>query len=385
MNVKQVVILVGGLGTRLKSLTKKTPKPLIKVNGKPFLDYLINYYAEYKISKIILLTKYKHQTFFKRYHNKKFNNLKIKCFREKNFLGTAGSLRNVLKILDKRFVYCNGDTFFNINLFKFQTKLKKNQIGILACSVSQNNEKRFTTFKNDNKKLISSGVYIFNRNLIKKYLIKKGSLENHVLNKFPKNKFKLIPYKNKFLDIGTLNDLKKSKKFLAENTKKKCAFLDRDGVINYDYGYVSKKKNFKFKKNVFKTIKFLNLSNYYVIVISNQSGVGRGYYTEKDVNLLHGWINKKLNTFGAHIDKFYYAPFYPFSKNKIYRKGSQDRKPNIGMFKKAFKEFNIKKKGSFYVGDKSSDKLAAKKINLKYFNVDNKTNLYNLLKKYLSK
>ena len=156
MNVKQVVILVGGLGTRLKSLTKKTPKPLIKVNGKPFLYYLINYYAEYKISKIILLTKYKHQTFFKRYHNKKFNNLKIKCFREKNFLGTAGSLRNVLKILDKRFVYCNGDTFFNINLFKFQTKLKKNQIGILACSVSQNNEKRFTTFKNDNKKLISS-------------------------------------------------------------------------------------------------------------------------------------------------------------------------------------------------------------------------------------
>ena len=70
------------------------------------------------------------------------------------------------------------------------------------------------------------------------------------------------------------------------------------------------------KKNVKKAIKFLNDNNYYVIVISNQSGIGRGFYKEKDVEKLHTWINSQLNLYGAYIDKFYYSPFYKFSKTK---------------------------------------------------------------------
>ena len=206
-----------------------------------------------------------------------------------------------------------------------------------------------------------------------------------MLKKLPKNKFKLITFKNKFIDIGTFQDLKKSNKFLNRNVKKKCVFLDRDGVINYDYGYVSRKQNFKFKKNVFKAINFLNKNNFYVIVVSNQSGVGRGYYTEKDVDLLHEWINLRLKRIGAHIDKFYYAPYYSLSKKKKYRLAKKDRKPNIGMFKKAFKEFNIEKKGSFYIGDKNSDKIAAKNIKLEYINVDNNSDLYYLIKNQTSK
>ena len=76
----------------------------------------------------------------------------------------------------------------------------------------------------------------------------------------------------------------------------KAIFLDRDGVINYDYGYVHKIKNFKFKKNVFKAIKFLNKKNYLVIIITNQSGIGRGYYSKKELNILHKWMKKKVQT-----------------------------------------------------------------------------------------
>ena len=275
----------------------------------------------------------------------------------------------------------NGDTIFDINLFDFQRKFKEKFAGILACSNIQEISKRYSMFNLKGQKILSSGIYLFKKNNIKKFLISPGSLENEIIKKIPKNKFKTISYSKKFIDIGTQKDLKRANKFLSDFEKKKCAFLDRDGVINYDFGYVHKKNNFKWKKNIFKAIKFLNDNNYYVIVVTNQSGIGRGLYSYKDVENLHDWINKKLFNHGALIDRFYYAPYFKFSKNKKYRKGKNLRKPNIGMFEKAMKEINIDLKRSFFVGDSQTDKKAAKKFKIKYFNVDNKTDLYNLLKK----
>lgn len=382
--INQALILVGGKGLRLGKITATTPKPMIRVNGKPFLDYIINYLAKYKFKKIILLTKFKHEKFFKRYNNKVINGSRIKCLKQEKFYGTAGSLKVVIKNLDKKFLLCNGDTFFDINLFDFRIKLKKNYIGILGCSEIQNRSKRYSLFSYKNKGLVSSGIYLFNRDKIKKFLSGSSSLENEVIKKLPKKNFKKIGYKKKFLDIGTPADLKRSKKFLDQTFKKKCIFLDRDGVINYDFGYVNKKNNFKWKKKIPEAIKLLNDNNYYVIVISNQSGVGRGYYKEKDVNVLHSWINHQLNIKGAFIDKFYYSPYYKLSKFKKYQKNKNLRKPNTGMFKLAIKDFEIIKKRSYFVGDNDSDRLAAKKFKVKYINVDNKTNLYSLLKKKLN-
>ena len=74
---------------------------------------------------------------------------------------------------------------------------------------------------------------------------------------------------------------------------RKIAFLDRDGVLNYDYGYVHKIKDFKWKK-MLKAIKYLNDNNYLVVIVSNQSGIGRGYYKEADLKKLHSWIQVEL-------------------------------------------------------------------------------------------
>ena len=93
----------------------------------------------------------------------------------------------------------------------------------------------------------------------------------------------------------------------------KAAFLDRDGVLNHDTGYVHKIKDFKWKKNVFEAIRFLNTNKYLVIIISNQSGIGRGYYTEKSLKKLNMWIQKQLKKKKAYINKFYHAPYYKYS------------------------------------------------------------------------
>jgi len=160
----------------------------------------------------------------------------------------------------------------------------------------------------------------------------------------------------------------------------KAAFLDRDGVLNHDTGYVHKIKDFKWKKNVFEAIRFLNTNKYLVIIISNQSGIGRGYYTEKSLKKLNMWIQKQLKKKKAYINKFYHAPYYKYSKLKKYRSGYLDRKPNTGMIKKAFKKWKIIKKKSFIIGDKDSDKKLAKNLNMKFSKVNRRSDLLKVVK-----
>ena len=96
--ISQAVILAGGLGSRLKEITKKTPKPLIKINNFAFLDYLIFNISRYGFDKILILTGYKHNLFLKRYHNKTlYFNSRVTCFKEKKPLGTGGALLHAKK------------------------------------------------------------------------------------------------------------------------------------------------------------------------------------------------------------------------------------------------------------------------------------------------
>ena len=98
-----------------------------------------------------------------------------------------------------------------------------------------------------------------------------------------------------------------------KNEKKPVSFLDRDGVLNVDYGYVHDINNFEWIEGSKETIKYLNELNYYVFVITNQAGLARGLYTETDVINLHKYMNKELNKINAHIDDFLFtvSPRFP--------------------------------------------------------------------------
>ena len=163
----------------------------------------------------------------------------------------------------------------------------------------------------------------------------------------------------------------------------KCAFLDRDGVINQDRGYISKISDFKIYPGVGKAISLLNKKNYLVIIITNQSGIGRGLIKIKELENLHNHLKKKIKKNGAKIDDIFYCPFHPeFGKGK-YKKKSNDRKPGDGMIKKAIKKWKINTKTSFMIGDKISDKQAAKKAKIKFFYKKEKnlnTQIKNILK-----
>jgi D-glycero-D-manno-heptose 1,7-bisphosphate phosphatase len=160
--------------------------------------------------------------------------------------------------------------------------------------------------------------------------------------------------------------------------KNKCVFFDRDNTLIYDKGYIFKKKDLKWKSGVIRTIKLLNKLKFLVIVITNQSGVARKYFTENDVINFHIHMNKKLKLRNALINDFFYCPFYKYGFGK-YKKNSIDRKPNNGMLKKAIKKWNVDINKSYFVGDSLSDFKAAKKTKIRFIKVPKK-NLYYKMK-----
>lgn len=161
---------------------------------------------------------------------------------------------------------------------------------------------------------------------------------------------------------------------------KPAAFLDRDGVINKEKEYVYKIQDFEWIDGSQECIQFLNKNNYHVFVVSNQSGIARGLYSEDDVAHLHEYINTTLKKINAHIDEFFISPYHPMFPNK-FQNLFHLRKPRTGMLELAESKWSIDKKNSFLIGDKETDIECANNYGIRG-HLFNNGNLLNFLKKY---
>ena len=142
---------------------------------------------------------------------------------------------------------------------------------------------------------------------------------------------------------------------MEEKLIKKALFLDRDGVINHEKGFVHTKENFIFQEGIFELVTKANSNGYHVIIITNQSGIARGYFTEKKFLNLMNWMMHQFKAKGCVISKFYYCPFHPNAKIISYKKNSYFRKPSPGMIINAKKEFSLNLKESLLIGDRITD------------------------------
>ena len=230
----KVILLSGGKGTRLGKITKTTPKPLIKVNNKEFIHYILDFFQKHGINDFIITTSYKNNLFKKFLKQIKNQFLKIKIINETRPLGTGGSLLNVLKkekINNKntRYILCNADTLALYDLTNLENIiLKKNKILIVLL---KKNCERYGYIKMKENLILD-----IKRNIKKKGYISTGIFifKNININLFPKNKFldfekdlipKLIKSNNKifchkvnvpFIDIGVKKDLNNSKRFIKK-------------------------------------------------------------------------------------------------------------------------------------------------------------------------
>lgn len=151
---------------------------------------------------------------------------------------------------------------------------------------------------------------------------------------------------------------------ILENRKKelknpkKALFLDRDGVVNRDFSYVYELEKLEFMPNIFEIVKFFYDKGYLIFIITNQSGVGRGYFSEEQMNIFNNAIIKEFSNHQINIAKIYACLHTP-------NDNCECRKPKAGMIIKACKEFNIDLANSIFIGDKPSDMQAAFNANIK--------------------
>lgn len=140
--------------------------------------------------------------------------------------------------------------------------------------------------------------------------------------------------------------------------KNKTVFIDRDGTINIDKHYIGDPRLFHIYPGVGEGTKILKDEGYKIIVITNQSGIARGYFTVEDLNNVHKKMEDEFARFGVKFDAIYYCPHHPDEKCMC-------RKPNTALFEQAIKEHNVDVSRSFMIGDKELDIIAGKKMGLK--------------------
>ncbi|MFL2679044.1 MAG: D-glycero-alpha-D-manno-heptose-1,7-bisphosphate 7-phosphatase [Alphaproteobacteria bacterium] len=156
---------------------------------------------------------------------------------------------------------------------------------------------------------------------------------------------------------------------------KKAAFLDRDGVINKDIGYLYKIEEFQWIDGAIEALKLLKKNNFLIIIISNQSGVSRGYFSKEDVIKLHKWINCQLKKHNIQIDDFFFSTELPVKNLAPVR-----RKPSPKMLNEAIEKYKLDRKNCFMIGDKKTDLIAAKNANINCFLFEGGNLSYNIKK-----
>jgi D-glycero-D-manno-heptose 1,7-bisphosphate phosphatase len=136
-------------------------------------------------------------------------------------------------------------------------------------------------------------------------------------------------------------------------------FLDRDGIINEEIGYLNHSADVRFVPGIFSLCQTAQRLGYKLMVVTNQSGIARGYYTEVDFHRLMEWMQGEFAREGVHLDAIYFCPYHPEHGIGDYRREHDDRKPGAGMLRRGAREFNLALEQSVMIGDRCSDIAAA--------------------------
>jgi D-glycero-alpha-D-manno-heptose 1-phosphate guanylyltransferase len=376
MQIKEAIILAGGLGTRLRNAVPDLPKCMAPVAGRPFLFNIINYLRSQGIEKFIFSLGYKHEV-IEEYLHSQFSALTYKCVVEEEPLGTGGAIKLACsKANEENVLVTNGDTLFKISIDDLAALHHDNAADVtLALKPMTNFERYGIVETNENNFItkfrekqfckqgnINGGVYLLNViHFMENDWPPVFSFEKDFLEI---SRFRLFGsvQDSYFIDIGIPEDFQRAQTELSHSKlnlnaidKSWTLFLDRDGVINEDKvgSYIFNADEFVFLKGAPKFFKKLTEKFGHIIVVTNQRGVGRGLMSENELNSIHEKMNSEINTAGGKIDSIYFATAIinddPF------------RKPNPGMAFKAKADFpSINFSKSIMVGNKLSDMFFGK-------------------------
>ena len=341
--IDQAIVLVGGRGTRLKSVVHDLPKPMANINGKPFLHYLLTKITNEGIVKIVLAVGYKHEI-IQEYFGDEFQGAQIIYSIEKCPLGTGGAMKKAFQHLKGPAFVFNGDALFNIPFKDLLKKFNEYKTDIVIALKSDKKFDRYGNVEvNENGQIVefqekgyveegtfNGGVYIIHPRIWDVMELEdKFSFETDVMEAYVSQlQFYSVSFNSYFIDIGVPEDYERAQIDLSflDIDLTWTIFLDRDGVINKlrHNDYVKRVSQFKFIEGSKQAIVKLSNLFFHVLVVTNQQGIGKGFMTEKDLKSIHDHLSFEIEEAGGHISKIYHCP-------ELEENSPKCRKPNTGM------------------------------------------------------
>lgn len=393
----QAVIMAGGKGTRLSSVLKDIPKPMVPIMGKPLLEYQIENLRDSGVTDIMLVVGHLGSVIQDYFKDGSRLGVNISYYAEKTPLGTAGALVYLKDWIENDFILLFGDLFVNVNFQRFYDyHLEKQAFATLYVHpnshphdsdilvTDQDNRVIDWSYKStvrncDYKNLVNAGVYVLAKEILDHIPEnQKTDLEKQVLVALLEKR-KICAYlcTEYVKDIGTPERLKKVEADLKSGIcekrnlkhKQKCIFLDRDGTLNRHIGFLNNREQMELENTVAEAVQKINESEYLAIVVSNQPVIARGECSFEELAAIHNRMDMLLGSEGAYLDDLYYCPHHPDSgfegevRELKFECGC--RKPKIGLLEKAALEHNIDLKESWIIGDTTIDIQTGKNGGLK--------------------
>jgi D,D-heptose 1,7-bisphosphate phosphatase len=370
----QAAILVGGRGTRLDSLTSNTPKSLLSVGGRPFIEYLVEELWRHGFREVLLLAGFAADKLLNWAENFQRQGLQLTTIVEPEPAGTAGALKYAADLLEEEFLLLNGDSLFDINLLDLTTATFDPpwSAAIALCPITEAarfgvvefSDARVRNFSERPLRrgpgLVNGGIYRLRREVLASIPNRPYSLERELFPNLARSgSLAGRVYDRPMIDIGVAQSYREAQNLVPELTRRGAIFFDRDGVLNRDVAYPHRPDQIEWEEGAFEAIKAVNDAGFFAFVVTNQAGVARGLYEESHVRLLHSWMNERLRRFGAHVDEFIYCPYHPIEGIGRYRRDSDFRKPKPGMILDLLSRWRVHRTRCALIGDKESDILAA--------------------------
>lgn len=384
----KAVIMAGGKGTRISSVSSDIPKVMLPIGDKPVLYHQIESLKKSNIHDIILIIGHLGHI-IKEYigDGNKFG-IHVTYVEETMPLGTAGALALIKENISEDFVLLFGDVFLNVNfnrMISFHQQQKSDATlfvhpnlhpyDSVLVQASENNKITGIDTKRvardyDYNNMVNAGIFVFSPKIFEYvYELKKTDLENEVIIPMIQDGCNLFAYKSTEYakDMGTpdrydlVNQDYKNGFDERRNLSnlQKCIFLDRDGTINKYVGFLTNINQMELIPGVVEAIRKINNSEYLCIVVTNQPVVARGEVTFEELANIHKRMETLLGNEKVFVDDIYYCPHHPHSgyegEVKELKFDCDCRKPKTGMIQKAKENYNIDIENSYIIGDSTLD------------------------------
>lgn len=390
-NSMRVVIMAGGKGTRVASVDRTIPKPLLPVAGKPVLLHQIECLREQGMTDITLSIGHLGEQIEAYFKDGSQFGVSIRYIREDAPLGTAGALYYLRNTVLEDFFLINGDLVFDIDLRRMMEFHKSRGAAVtlfahpndhpydsgLIVADSEGCVKGWLTKEDERTwydNCVNAGVHILSAEVLERFdVLRKIDLDREVIRPLiPKGRVFAYRSPEYIKDMGTPERIQEVEADIQSSlVRKRCLthrqkaiFLDRDGTINQYVGFLRDIEEFELIDGVAEAIRRINRSEYLTIVVSNQPVIARGEVTWEELREIHRKMQTLLGEKGAYIDDIFVCPHHPDSgfpgEIKQYKIVCDCRKPKPGLLRQAARKYNIDLTQSWMIGDSERDMEAGR-------------------------